>query len=137
MFTPARPYVNRNADAKAIAAGCKKALDNSSVIDQLPGWCIGALKGGGLKARQSALWVLYIHELEASRGDALGSWVVEYLPVEYQQALNTPLGAKPSYAERKSLEDALWAAYRLERDAESTPADSLQRASNRSKGKRR
>ncbi len=134
--TTPRPYVGRNASTEQVLEACQKAAE-SLAFDALPGWAKAAIKDGkgGPKGRQSALWVLYLRELEAARQEASERWGHQYLVREHQDTLATTLGSKPSFAQRKALEDALWALHRLERDAEATQA-TTQRASNRSEGKR-
>lgn len=135
--TTPKPYVGRNASAEQVLEACQRAAD-SLAFGALPGWAKGAIKDGkgGPKGRQSALWVLYLRELEAARQEAGERWGFQYLVREHQDTLANTLGSKPNFVERKALEDALWALHRLERDAERPAADNPQRTSNRSKGKR-
>ena len=136
--TTPKPYVGRNASTEQVLEACQRAA-TSPAFEALPGWAKGAVKDGkgGPKGRQSALWVLYLRELEHARQEASERWGFQYLVREHQDTLATSLGNKPNFAERKALEDALWALHRIERDAEREPNSSPQRASNRSKGKRR
>jgi hypothetical protein len=122
---PPKPYLGRNASTEQVLEACQRAAD-SPAFGALPGWAKGAIRDGkgGLKGRQSALWVLYLRELAHARQEASERWGIQYLVREHQETLATPLGDRPSFAERKALEDALWALYRLERDAEATLATS-------------
>lgn len=136
MFTAPRPYVRKDANSEKVLEACQKAAD-SPILETCPRWVQEAIRNGkgGLKGRASALWVLYLHELESARHEAIECWGASYLPREHQETLAISLGDKPKYEARKCLEDALWALHRLERDASQTPT-SPQRTSNRSKGKR-
>lgn len=124
IATPPRPYAHRNASPEAVLKACQRAAQSPCLEGVKPTWVRNNIVDGkgGLKGRRDALWVLHLRELEYARGEAQESWGAAYLPQIHQEALGATLGDKPSFKARKGLEDALWALYRLEHDAEDSEA---------------
>jgi hypothetical protein len=135
MEKPPTPYTRGNVTPLQVAQACNRALDESLCVDQLPSWAQHALKSGDVKARSAALWRLHLLELEEYRQEAVYSGYAEYLPRDFAEVLAYPLGDRPAGQARRELLDALWAYYKLRRDAEAPVPTQV--ASNRSKGKRR